>query len=299
MKEKAESDDPDEDFSHLEEIKRDISKYPEAFVSPIIAIISTTIYAKSDSAILAGYFALSSLIFLVGFDKKFRSICFTGGTIAITHTVIFPLIYLYFLENIQHSFTFEEVIFQTEEALKYDQLVELEEEYIKALKLLSAIDGYEDKLSISYDSLLTKKMWEFDGVHLTYVLNRGDVIVGGGGGPIRPDERMILESSLDGERFQYVMEFRKIPRFSSLYEFLLLQCNSVEQLLFSVTDERLSMLENRNIWTYDNLINYSIKLFLLDSPMKPHVGVINQVVVFHFVFLIILSSRFIHLLNKN
>lgn len=299
MKKQEEKDDLDEDFSHLEQIKLDISRHPEFFPLMILAIIAATIYVKSDSAFLAGYFALSFIIFLGGFNKKLRSACFTAGTIAITHTVVFPLIYLYFLENVKHSFTFEEVIFQTEEALMYDQLVELEEEYTKRLKLLSAINGNEVKLSIPYDSLLTKKKLEFDGVYLTYHLNHHLPIGGGGGGPILPNERMILESSFDSEKFEYVMEFRNLPHFSSLYEFLLRRCNVVEQLLISVTDERLSMQENKNIWTYDNLINYSIKLFLLDSPMKPHVGVINQVVVFHFVFLIILSSRFIHLMNKD
>ncbi len=96
----------------------------------------------------------------------------------------------------------------------------------------------------------------------------------------------------------FPLEYHPKPT-TTLKEMFFQEKYELEISLNNLNDKISSLIDNDVFWKYDNIINYSIKIFLLDSPMKPKVGFVNQIFVLHIVLVSVLVSIFFHLMNKK
>src|SRR5690606_17184438 len=164
---------------------------------------------------------------------------------------------------------------------------------------------YKDTLSINF-----RDFSKLDSVVLGGIVLVPDLIVldqhipsSGGGGLILPDdsrEKFIVKIT-DGTLIREYPISASRPIWSSdlLVDIIKDQKDITDWYLRMKREPLNNFLNKYDIWTYDNFLNYSVKIFLFDSPITPHVGFVNQIYVLHLVILMILSSKFFYYLNKE
>src|SRR5690606_24336960 len=104
------------------------------------------------------------------------------------------------------------------------------------------------------------------------------LVEGGGGGVLPPqNQEMIIFKIKDGKSFH---EYRLSVRRSFLESTWIIDMIKDQRVVFekeleNVKSQIKNLVEKNDIWSYDNFLNYSIKIFLFDSPMTPHIGFVN------------------------
>lgn len=247
-------------------------------------------------------FASLSLILLAFgiLSKSYSKVLQTAGVIAFFHLIIFPNIYLYYAKNVPLSIRFNDEIFKEEKmALKSyltDEIHQLENDST----FLSYVSQYKEHLNFPFTELISnEELIVKDIVLLPDLLEVKRRPIGGGGGGIVPVETITVRAVINNKEQFYSMESRRLSyRFNLISDLVDYNKKSTDLELERVRRNLLALEQKSDIWSYDNLINYSVKIFLFDSPMTPFKGSVNLVYMLHLSLLTVFVSKFLHYVNK-
>ncbi len=253
----------------------------------IIVLVSILSHFFQDFIYVFILLSISVLIFLYSFRERYSLFLRYTSIFVFLHFIVFPLIYVFLIKQNPESFEFSKQIYKNEKDFSISNINSIysPKEIKKQLKVINnLLDDNSSKLDTTFkyinkgNILITPK----------FILSKNsirDLRFN------RPASRVVLNvTNLKGIQLAEIYSNQEGHSFydsnKKIRNFLIERKKKLTIKLNEFQKDFKSIVENKNIWSYRQILSYSINIFFTDN-MIPKTRTANILYFFHQIIVVV------------